>query len=241
MIYSFKNSVETTFSPAIARATATFPTLLNSSGTRYSPTSAVTQRDELKRLIRPSDSLIGLQVTEMRRQGSVFYLDVKYGNTKGSVAADSDMINSKTGHNRTQAGRRYATEYITDETIGASGDTIYSGSLAYNSIIAGSVVITDGVETFTDNGLGVLVTDLSTGSNGTITSAGVYAVTFATTTAAAVTADYQYNSEKATNGVSEVNVSMSSTAISAIDFKLKALYQLKLGCFTQECELKIAA
>lgn len=54
------------------------------------------------------------------------------------------------------------TEDITDELLatGASGVTNFSGTLASPIVEAGSVVITDGTETFTDDGNGRLIGDL---------------------------------------------------------------------------------
>ena len=175
---------------------------------------------------------IGIVQALDRRTGSVFYLDVKYGQDKGSVAADGTMMSSTTGHDTSSAGRRYGSTFVENENLGLGNGAKrqFYGTLAYPTPVAGSVVITDGVETFTDNGQGVLVTDTSGGANGTITAAGAYNVTFKTAVSGihTVVADYQYDYQKIANGagVPEVNFSLTSSALSAIDFPLRAKYAL---------------
>jgi hypothetical protein len=170
---------------------------------------------------------IGIVQALDRRTGAVFYLDLQYGQTKGSLATGTTFIGAKTGHARSQASRRYATEFVYGESIGAAGSTAYSGAVTYFPVVAGTMVITDGVETFTDNGSGVLVSDASSGTNGTIVYAtGAYSVTFAASTTTAPTVDYQYDYEKATNGVPEVNVNLTSETLAAVDFPLRAKYSL---------------
>lgn len=99
-------------------------------------------------------------------------------------------------------GTNYTT--VTNENLGASGNTNYSGTLAqatglrfvFGLNITGTTGA--GVETFTDNGNGVLTSDK--GGTGTINYAtGAYNITFnAVTTAGNVEADYQY--EDSNNG-----------------------------------------
>ena len=163
-----------------------------------------------------------------RRQGAVFYLDVKTGQAKGDLAINSTLIGAKTGHLDTTSAQQYAMSIVTNETVGAAGSTAYAlVTAAYKPIIAGTMVITDGVETFTDDGLGHLVTNLTAGSNGTIDyTTGIYSVTFHSTTTTAPKASYQYNYELASNGVPQVNINLTAETLTAIDFKLKALYSL---------------
>lgn len=178
----------------------------------------------------PSLVLNKLAVTQAldRRTGSVFYLDVKYNQAKGAITAATTMMGAKTGHNTTVAGRRYASVRVQDEVLGSAGGLQFrTGTLAYKPVIAGSVVITDGVETMTDNGAGVLVSDASHGAGGTITAGGVYAVTFATTPAGTITATYKYNYETMTGqAVPEVDISVVQETITAEDFPLAAKFTL---------------
>tara|TARA_Y100000310_G_scaffold328163_1_gene395806 strand:- start:13574 stop:16222 length:2649 start_codon:yes stop_codon:yes gene_type:complete len=78
---------------------------------------------------------------------------------------------------------------VSDEVIGAAGSTAYSGTLNRRSAKAGTLVITDGVKTATDDGAGSFTGDVDPG--GTINYAtGAYSVTFNGLTVGAVTADY---------------------------------------------------
>jgi hypothetical protein len=179
----------------------------------------------------PSLVLNKLAVTQAldRRTGAVFYLDVKYNQNKGGISAAQTMMGAKTGHNTTVAGRRYASVRVQDEVLGSAGGLqARSGTLAYKPVIAGSLVITDGVETFTDNGANVLVSDASGGVNGTISyTNGAWAVTFATTPAGTITGTYKYNYETMTGqAVPEVDISVVQETITAEDFPLAAKFTL---------------
>lgn len=162
-----------------------------------------------------------------RRQGAVFYLDIKTGQAKGAIASGSTLVGSKSGHLQSEASRRFSMDEAYQEAVGAAGSTSYSGNLAYVPVIAGTVVITDGVETFTDNGAGVLVTDVSGGTNGTINyTNGAYSVTFDATTPAAPTATYRFDYERATNGVASVDINLTNETLTARDFTLRSNYTL---------------
>jgi len=178
----------------------------------------------------PSLVLNKVAVTQAldRRTGSVFYLDVKYNQAKGSVSAADTMIGAKTGQNRTIGGRRYASVRIENETLSTTSTQAQSGTLAYKPVIAGTLIITDGVETFTDNGSNVLVSDASGGTNGTIDyTTGAWDVTFATTPAGTVYGDYKYNYETMTGqAVPEVDIAVTQETITAEDFPLAAKFTL---------------
>ena len=179
----------------------------------------------------PSLVLNKIAVTQAldRRTGSVFYLDVKYNQSKGSVTAADTMVGAKTGQNRTLGGRRYASVRVENETLGAAGGLqARSGILAYFPVTAGTLVITDGVETFTANGSGVLVSDASGGVNGTINlTTGAWSVTFATTPAGTIYGDYKYNYETMSGqAVPEVDITVTQETITAEDFPLAAKFTL---------------
>lgn len=162
-----------------------------------------------------------------RRQGAVFFLDVQFGTTKGSLTKDTTMIGAKTGHASSLAARRFATEDVLGEVIGAAGSTSYAGTLTFFPIRAGTVTVTDGTETFTDNGSGVLVSSVSGGVNGTINyTTGAFAVTFSVTTTVIPTSNYEYRYElvAAGAGVPDVNINLTSETITAKDFPLRARY-----------------
>jgi len=164
-----------------------------------------------------------------RRTGGIFFLDVKYGTTKGAISSGSKMMDSKTGHNSTLSGRRYASQRVENETLCTGGGVQEkTGTLDYLPVVAGSVIITDGTETLTDDGEGVLVSDASEGAGGTVDyTTGAVSVTFATTPGDVIYADYKYNYEtKTTSEVPEVNFDVTYETVTAEDFPLRANYTL---------------
>lgn len=102
---------------------------------------------------------------------------------------------------------------VTSEAIGGSGAT-RSGTLAFKAGGAKrtcfAIVITDTVETFTDDYSGNLVGSL--GGTGTINYAtGAYSVTFNTAPANPVTADYQWE-DSTNNGIADFTKSATRVA-----------------------------
>lgn len=112
-------------------------------------------------------------------------------------------------------GTNYST--VTNEVLGASGSTVYSGTLAQATgvrfVFGLSVTGTTGagVETFTDNNNGVLTGSL--GGTGTINYAtGAYSITFnGTVTAGNVEADYQYENSNS-GGITDFTFSAPRVA-----------------------------
>lgn len=159
-----------------------------------------------------------------RRTGSIFYFDLETGTAKGtSVSSGETLISSKTGHTSTEAYRKYATASVDNESAGTST----SGTLHYASAVAGTLTLVRGTETFSDNGDGTLSSDYSEGGTGTINYAtGEWTVT-AWNGTGTIYASYWYNYDKATtDGVPEVNVSVTSESVKALDFPLRAKYSM---------------
>jgi len=104
---------------------------------------------------------------------------------------------------------------IANENIGTGNGVAvtFTGSLAQDYIVGRSINnITDGVETFTDDGMGVLTG--SAGGTGTINyTTGAFSVTFnaAPAGAAAITIDYQYEIP-ATHSLADFTYSATRTA-----------------------------
>ena len=185
----------------------------------------------------PSLVLNKLAVTQAldRRTGSVFYLDVQYGSTKGSVTADDTMMAATTGHNATIGGREYASQRVKNEVFAA---TTTPSTLGYFPVETGTTVIVDGTtdETLTvastSGGVDVLASSVSGGKTGTVTLAtGVVTVSGGGLTNAG-TVSYLYNYEtggaagSTSANVPEVNISVTAATITAEDFPLKANFTL---------------
>jgi len=186
----------------------------------------------------PSLVLNKLAVTQAldRRTGSVFYLDVKYGQAKGSISADSDMMNAQTGHSRTTGGRTYASQRVTDEVV-AGSDAAFTA--AYYPVLTGTTVIVDATTeetltvTSTSGGVDVLASDLSGSTHtGTVTLAtGAVAIAGGgLDNAGTMTYKYDYQTGgvggAVASNVPEVDIAVASATITAEDFPLRANFTL---------------
>jgi len=168
-----------------------------------------------------------------RRQAAVFYLDVLYGTDKGTVTAGDTMIGAKTGHATSAGARKYATTIVEDEALTSADDVLVSetitGNLEYDSVMLGTIVITDGTESFTDAARpGSLVSSISDAVVGWAAEDGSFSVTFATAPASSglVSASYQYHYDQATDGVPSVNINLTASSLTAMDFPLQAAYSV---------------
>jgi len=176
-----------------------------------------------------------------RRIAAVFYLDVKYGSTKGAVTAGDTMMSATTGHTESKTGRRYAMARVVGEALTNSGSAITTGTVSYapGLINLENVAIYDGDGTQVGecDSEGTITEYVSgAGVTGTITAAGVYSIDFTNTTAgsgegtATITYDYQYDlpvdSDNNRIGVPEADVSVRQETVEAIDFPLRAKYSV---------------
>lgn len=142
--------------------------------------------------------------------GTVFFMDVLAGSTKGNIAKGSALFNALNGPSAT---RDFASETVNSEQLGTGdGATFtYTGTLSYLPIRPGSVEVTDGVATLKDNGQGTLSGD----GTGTINYAtGVISVTFnyASVADAVVAVTYQYDSELS-ESVPQLDIRLQSTFV----------------------------
>jgi hypothetical protein len=162
-----------------------------------------------------------------KRTGGLFYLNVTAVNAKGGVTAGQNLIGAKTGHVSSQTARRYASQRVEAELVSESTGLTVTGTLAYLPAIAGSVVVTNGVETFTDDGAGNLVGDTSPGAGTVDYDTGAVSVTFAYATTTDTYASYKYNYEtKTTNPIPEINFDIVQATVTAEDFPLRSTYTL---------------
>lgn len=176
-----------------------------------------------------------------RRQGAVFYMDVNYGTTKGDTTAGTAMVSALGGHARASAGNLlYASNRISNEVAGTGNGTtkIFTYTLSIKpNIVAGSVILTAATnaggttsETFTDNGLGTLTSDGATPGTGTVdyTTGVITTATFfvAPANGKSVLASYKVDMGKNTAAIGEVNFKLTSSNLSAEDFKLRSLYEM---------------
>lgn len=151
----------------------------------------------------------------------------KTGSARGNIA-------SATSLNQTFA-RHYSSEYVEEESVGTgNGATkIFSGSLLqlpvrpYNATTGVSVSITDGTETFTDDGAGTLAGD--DGGTGTINyNTGAFRVAFnvAPANGDVILASYYQNME-GSSAVGETTLSFESVMMTADTRRLRASLTLE--------------
>ena len=154
--------------------------------------------------------------------GAVFYYEYVHSNAKGDVASGTNLVET--------FSEWYSAEYVSEEAVGTGNAALlsFASTLAWTPVrsldtnYGWSVTVTDGVETFTDDGSGTLTG--SAGGAGTVNyTTGAVAVTFNAAPGAAVsiTANYYYNSEN-NSQVPEVELSLSMSEVRAQTRKLKA-------------------
>lgn len=172
-----------------------------------------------------------------KRVGGIFYLDVKYGTAKGSIAGTETMMSAKTGHYSTSGGKIYASQRVTDEFVVAAGAVSKNYTCLALPIIPGrtTVSINGGAVNLNDSAVaatattGTFVSDTS-GYSGTINYVtGAIALTFLSATTTSTTISYSYNYEKSTsftNTIPEVNFNITQDTLTAEDFPLRANYTL---------------
>jgi len=157
----------------------------------------------------------------------VFYLDAVYGTNKGGVSAGDTMFSARKGH---LADDQYSSELVDGETIAVgNGSTQVYADLAFQfkSARPGTVTITDGVETFTDNGIGGLTG--SAAGTGTINYAtGAVTLDFNANVGNGtdILATYYYNSE-GSDQIPIVDINLSSVPVRAIPHKLRARWSVE--------------
>jgi hypothetical protein len=149
--------------------------------------------------------------------GGIFYFDLKYGTTKGSVTAGNTLVRD--------FNSSYSSEVIDAEILGV-GDAsavTFGSTLDFVPVKPSTLTVTAGSISGTDNGLGVIA---GTGISGTIDYAtGAISVTFTAAPALAVqvVSTYSYNMEANTN-IPQVNIDITLNEVRAKTRKLKALW-----------------
>lgn len=175
-----------------------------------------------------------------RRTGSVFYMDVKYGDTKGAVTSGDSMLNPLTGHNRTESGRRYAYAGVVGEALTPDGGTALVQAFAYPPATLGTIEVwNNGIMVATDNPkkvAGAVAGTLSAANTSGVTgSATTTTLTLAfadTVDSTGMTVNYEYQYDLPVDaygnkkGVQEANITVTGDTLKAIDFPIRAKYSI---------------
>jgi hypothetical protein len=175
-------------------------------------------------------SLIANQIVSIqpqtRRNGEIFFLEFLYGTTRGNITAGDKMFSHLAAGN---PNTYYSSQQDIEENIATGNGTVgpYTGNINTIPIVAGSFAPTDGTETFTDDGAGVLTG--SAGGTGTINyTTGAFSVTFGAVVPAAtvISATYDVDFEQNPELIPEVDISITSEATRAVDRALRAQYSI---------------
>lgn len=159
--------------------------------------------------------------------GMIFYFDMIYGSTKGSITQGQPVFSSLTGH---PGDSTFSSPEISDEALtDGAGAAAVTGTLSYTPVVPGTLQITDGTQTVTDDGAGNLQGTVNPAGVNTVNySTGLVTLTFAGVVAAgtSVTASYEYDNE-ANQMVPEIDFQLISTPVQAKVFKLRTRYSLE--------------
>jgi len=171
------------------------------------------------------DRLVSVQPLDAPT-GRVFYLDVRYTDTKGNIKAGTRAFDATVGPSK---GIGYPSEVVEEESVfvGDGATSAMSGTLDWRPLRPGTVTFTDGTQVVRDDGAGNLVGDAYSG--GTINYAtGAYSFSFlsAPTSGDEVTCSYEYNME-ANERIPMMDVVLTSTPVTARQFKLRARWSLE--------------
>lgn len=152
--------------------------------------------------------------------GGIFYYELKYGTTKGSVTAGQNLVKNFNAY--------YSSEHIDSEQIGVGPGSSFTTTLQFTPVYAAgnsdnTLKVTAGAVVGTDDGLGHI---LGTGVSGSINYAtGAIALVYTAPVGSTVpvVASYDYNMEENTN-IPQVNIDIELLEIKAKSRKLKALW-----------------
>ena len=161
--------------------------------------------------------------------GLIFYLDAIFGTQKGNINRGGRMFDARTGP---AADVHYTDEVIEEESLGTGNGTTarFFGNLSFLPVRPGTVLITDGTQSCTDDGNGNLTgADINAGGTNTINyNTGAYDFTFAANVgnAVAITASFEYDME-ANEAIPEIDLLLTSAPVTARPFKLRARYSIE--------------
>lgn len=160
--------------------------------------------------------------------GLIFYYDAVAGVTKGAINKGDKLFDSKLGPEQSY---HFTDEVVENESLGTgTGATAnFTGTLSYSPVRPGTVSITDGSLTATDDGAGNLIGDVSGGGTNTVNYAtGSYDVTFSANpdNGDAITGTYEYNME-ANDSIPEIEIQLTSAPVVARDNKFRARWSME--------------
>lgn len=166
-----------------------------------------------------ADELVSVQPLT-QKVGQIFFLRYLYGSDKGNIKAGTDMLSPWSG---AAPYSQYDSENIDDEFFGASGSKDYENYLGYIPVRPGTVSLTTGAATLTDDGSGNIL-DGTTKVGSVDYKTGKVTLTLSANTTEDISASYVYNQEYGPAKTGNVVVKVDESIITARPHKLSALW-----------------
>ncbi len=169
--------------------------------------------------VQPMDGPVGL----------VFYFDVVYGSTKGNIKAGTPALSSLTGNPGYDGYGHSAIESEVIATTSSNWDSggAGTGTLAWTPVVPGSITITCGANTATDDGAGGFTGQVSAGqidyTTGIISA---FQFSPAVGNGLPVVVSYEYDNE-ANEDIPELDFQITSSPVVAEIAKLRTRYSLE--------------
>lgn len=177
---------------------------------------------DLVRIFYPnliSQTLVDMQAMD-RQNGEVFIVKPIYSNTAAGVTAGQQVFKNATDGN-------YASEKVSASLgTGDGAVVLFSGTLAPIPVRPGTVVVTAGAITGTDNGGGAITGSGITGASTINYATGAISVTFAVAPSGAVPVSvvHEYNSEVSADQIRELEIQLGLYPIQAKPHPIRIKY-----------------
>ncbi len=173
------------------------------------------------------------------RNGIVWYLSYKNPTARGQAAANTHLLDAKTGP---PDYIHMTSQTIFHETGGTGNATTvsFSISLGYTPVTPGTIVITAGSVIATDDGNGAFTgSGINTGASSvTSYTNGTVVIVFNSPVAAStvVYVDYKFAYESKTANINEIDIDLAQLTVDAEQFKLRARYSLDAAFDLQQVQ-----
>jgi len=157
-------------------------------------------------------------------QSVLFYMDYTRGSKKGASSVGDKLYET--------SDPNYASEVVQNEQVGTGNNSVtrFQGVLMWKPVRPGTVTITDGVKTVTDNGSGAFTGDVATGNNTINYNTGQFDVTLSAApgSSVAVLASYSFDSE-GTGSIPTINAQVVGRTVQAQPHPLNYRWSVQGG------------
>lgn len=177
-----------------------------------------------------------------RRVGSVFYMDVVRGTTKGGDdTSGTTLISATSGHAAGVAARKYASNNVYNETLGTKGSgNVFTATVTSSPVVTGSTIVVVSTSGGVQDTLTVASTSGGTDVLAGATLSGTVDLETGVVTingdgsSVTASASYKYNFEKSATGVPYLDLDMRSLPLTAEDFMLRARFSIPAAADLQK-------